>query len=45
MASGVKGSPVMNGVVLDDPDVILASEANHQHTRKMHVYTAFDDLT
>ena len=45
MASGVKDAPVMNGVVMDDPNVILASEANYHHTRNMHVYTAFDDLT
>lgn len=45
LATGVKGKPLVNGLIMDDPDVQLASEVKLQDTLGMRLFTALDELT
>ncbi|NKE45153.1 hypothetical protein HB662_10210 [Roseomonas frigidaquae] len=45
LASGVKGKPLVNGLIMDDPDVQLASEVKLEDTLRMRLFTALDELT
>ena len=45
LASGVKKAPLVNGVRMDDPDVMLAKDVTLEHTSKMTRFTAFDEFS
>lgn len=45
LASGVKGAQSFNGLVMDDPDVQLLSEASLESTFGKRLYAAIDELS
>ena len=45
LATGVKGAPAMNGLLMDDPEVKLASEVLVADLKGMERVAAFDDLS
>lgn len=45
LATGVKGAPRLNGLLMDDPSVVIASELTIEQISNMSRFTAFDEFS